>query len=101
MPGTAAGARKAAATKAENRQVQLALANQDARPPRRGGGFVHGLDVSLQSIQEEYVQALQNPEDRVVIYQQMLNDAKIAAQSRANILPLISAVRWKAEGGDD
>ena len=103
MPGTSVGARKGHATKAsrkEENSVALALANADARPPRRSGGYVHGMEVNLQSIQEEYVAALHTPEQRAALYQQMANDAKIAAQLRANILPLISAVRWRVEDGD-
>lgn len=66
-----------------------------------GSGFVHGLNINLQRMEEEYVTALRNWPDRVKILQRMGNDAKIAAILRAYTLPIISAVRWKAEDGTD
>jgi len=115
MGGTAEGARKARERRAEKRSqptaaqkrhqkamdrrlVALAEREQE-RQESRGGGFVSGLNVNLQKIDEEYVPALRDLSSRIGILQQMGNDAKIAAQLRANILPLFSAVRATVEGG--
>jgi hypothetical protein len=65
------------------------------------GGFVSGLDIDLQRINEEYVPALKSWPQRIAMYQRMGNDGKISAMLRANQLPLISAVRWGVEGGSD
>jgi hypothetical protein len=78
------------------RAVALAEANSGGR-----GGFVSGLNIDLGRINEEYVEKLKDWASRVTIYQRMGNDAKIAAGLRANILPIISAVKWTAEGGAD
>jgi hypothetical protein len=64
-------------------------------------GFVSGLNIDLGRINEEYVPALKSWPARMDLYQRMGNDAKIAAVLRANILPIISAVRTTVEGGTD
>lgn len=96
MPGTSAGARKGALTKKrrkiEGQGVTLKELNS-------GATYVSGLDINLRKIEEEYVPALTDLNDRLGIFDQMANDPKIKAQLRANILPLLSAVRWKVEGG--
>lgn len=112
MPGTSAGIRKAWRTrKAQTRKVSAERkandkafrrlaerAEKDAE--RKSGEFVSGIPVSLQSIDEEYVPALGDLGGRVSILQQMgTGDAKVAAQLRANILPIFSAVRKSVEGG--
>src|SRR3990172_5437243 len=104
MAGTATGARKALKTK-HRRQLADAerrLALVEANAYSDGGkSFISGLKVELGRIDEEYVPGLKSWTGRIDIYQRMGNDAKIAAQLRANILPLISAVRWVVEGGDE
>lgn len=104
MAGTSAGARKAVNTRHRKRlesaetQLAMAQANQEGH---RGGGYVHGLDVSLQKITEEYVPELREISARVDLFRRMGSDPKIAAQIQSNILPLISAVRWRVDGGDE
>jgi hypothetical protein len=83
-------------TRRAQMELTLAEANQSSR-----SGFVSGLNIDLNRINEEYVPALTSWPARMLMYQRMGNDAKIAAILRANQLPLISAVRWKAEGGAD
>jgi hypothetical protein len=108
MPGT--GARKGWKTKNQGEEVAAAARLQakafrriarrlEAQEATRTAGFVPGLQVNLQKIDEEYVPDLKDLQGRLGILQQMGNDGKIAAQLRANKLPLISAVRWRAEGG--
>src|SRR5262245_23165673 len=106
MPGTSAGVRKGWRKRKAVRpivmtrgQIQKWERRSQELAERRGGGYVSGLEVNLQTIDEEYVPALQNLPARAKLYQQMANEAKIAAQLRANILPLMSAVRWSVEGG--
>lgn len=82
------------ATKAERAEA-LREANASS------GGFVSGLNIDLGRINEEYVPALKSWPARMDLYQRMGNDAKIASMLRGNILPLMSAVKWKAEGGTD
>lgn len=116
MPGTSAGVRKGWKTRKDARATTakqtnairrqqaathrriLALAEKEA--DRASREYVSGINVNLQKIDEEYVPALKDLKGRVGILQQMgYGDAKIAAQLRANILPLFSAVRATVEGG--
>jgi len=79
----------------ESHEVMLQQVNASSR------GFATGFRIDLMRMDEEYVPALKSWPGRIDLYQRMGNDAKIAAVLRANILPIISAVRWKAEGGRD
>lgn len=87
-------------SRAKREQVEetLRLANASGRG---GGGHVSGLQINLGRLDEEYVPALKDWRSRINLYQRMGNDAKIAATIRANILPMISAVRWTVEGGSE
>jgi len=88
--------RKQVAALAETAEyIRSANANASSR------GFVSGLNIDLGRINEEYVPALKSWPARMDLYQRMGNDAKISAVLRANILPLISAVRTTVEGGTD
>lgn len=113
MAGTAAGARKGwrarKTARTPTRAVLMSRAQFDRlskraaayaeREAERGGGHVSGLDINLRRIEDEDNPAFRDLTARVKVLQRMGNDAKIAAQLRANILPLMSAVQWKAEGG--
>lgn len=107
MPGTAAGVKKGWRTRKAGKPVVMTRAQllrmernqREMAQSSGGGGYVSGLDVSLQKIEEERNPKLRDLTTRLNIFQEMGNDAKIAAQLRANILPIMSAVHWKAEGG--
>lgn len=102
MAGTVAGARKALKTKMQKtideQEMRLATYEANERGARQKG-FISGIKLSLQSIEEEYVPALKSLIPRLGIFQQMGNDSKIAAQLRGNILPLLSTQRAKVVGG--
>ena len=101
MGGTAAGAAKAR-ERLKAKIVQEEIGRATLADLNRGamqGGHVSGIRLNLQTLDEEYVPALRSLIPRLDIYQRMGNDAKIAAQLRANILPLLSAVRVSVEGG--
>jgi hypothetical protein len=107
MAGTAAGARKAWKTRRQSvpERRRNAMVSRDralmlAGARESSGGFVHGLNINAQNIDEEYVQALKNLSDRVAVYDRMANDPKINGTLRATRLPIISNSRWKVEGGD-
>ncbi|HKB07901.1 MAG TPA: hypothetical protein VKF61_06470 [Candidatus Polarisedimenticolia bacterium] len=102
MAGTRAGALKGRETRRRMQEARAQRSLMLVEANRQGGRtFASGLNVNLQRIEEEYVPALKTPALRADLYQRMGNDAKIAAQLRASILPLISAVRWSVEGGDE
>ena len=101
MAGTAKGARKALKTRMQKRvdEVEMRLAMQEANEGGKGKGFISGVKLSLQTLDEEYVPELKQLIPRLDIFQRMGNDAKIAAQLRGNILPLLSTKRAKVMGG--
>jgi len=112
MPGTAAGARKGwktrTAPKPESKKRARSVNQVLGRVERlaalqaestKATDFISGLTLQIQKIDEEYVPALKDYKSRVSVYQQMGNNAKIAAQLKANILPLFSASRAKVTGG--
>lgn len=101
MAGTAAGARKALKTRMQKRvdEAEMRLALVEANDGAKGRGYVSGVKLSLQTLDEEYVPELRSLIPRLDIYQRMGNDAKIAAQLRGNILPLLSTKRAKVVGG--
>jgi len=111
MPGTAAGARKGwkarkapkAAAATVMTRAQLVRLNKRAaayaeREAERSG-YVSGLAINLQKIEDEDNPAYRDLGTLLNTFQRMGNDAQIAAQLRANILPLWSAVQWRPEGG--
>lgn len=101
MAGTAAGARKALKTRMQKRidDAEMRLALAEANDSAKGRGYVSGVKLSLQALDEEYVPALKSLVPRLDIFQKMGNDSKIAAQLRGNILPLLSTKRAKVIGG--
>jgi hypothetical protein len=113
MPGTAAGARKGWRTKREatpspaREKTRLLLqqtkflerVTQLQAQEESRSGYFSGLHVNLRKIEEEYVPGLTRLNERVDLFEKMANDPAIKKQLRLNILPLISNVRWKVEGG--
>lgn len=92
---------KAKRLNAENTSRAIALAERqdEKKGSRHGSRYVSGLEINLQKIDEEYVSALQDLGAKIGVYQQMGNEAKIQAQLRANILPILSSARAKVVGG--
>lgn len=109
MPGTAAGARKGwKVRKNGHSQIAPAMSLKQAAEMNRiislkgeagGTNYFSGLKINLQKLEEEYVPSLARLDQRVDLFDRMANDPAIKKQLRVNILPLISNVRWKVEGG--
>jgi hypothetical protein len=114
MPGTAAGVRKGWKTRKGQappkvqaivmNHAQLVRLNKRAaafaeRQAERSG-FISGLEINLGKIEEEDNPSFRDLGTLLSMLQRMGNDAQIAAQLRANILPLFSAVQWRTEGGN-
>lgn len=111
MPGTAAGAAKARKVRAVKRAEASAQAKQFKRLVKRAeryaelqsekSGFISGLEINLGRIESDTNPSFRDLRKRLDQYDRMGDtDAKIAAQERANILPIFSAVRASVEGGD-
>lgn len=110
MPGTAAGARKgwrnrataehAKAVKKHTKALErIALATAEQTASAGKSAYFSGLNLNLRKIEEEYVPSLARLNERVDLFDKMANDPAIKKQLRLNVLPLISNVRWKVEGG--
>lgn len=114
MAGTAAGAAKARKVLAGKRAAALAQtenarilsrlvkrARRAAELQAEKSGFVSGLEINLGRIESDTNPAYRDLRKRLDQFDRMGDtDAKIAAQERANILPIFSAVRASVEGGD-
>jgi hypothetical protein len=111
MGGTAAGAAKARKhraaklrakeeTKGLHRLMRRARRHAELQAERTGGGFISGLEINLGRIESDTNPKFRELKTRLDAFDLMGTDAKIAAQERANILPLFSAVRASVEGGD-
>lgn len=96
MPGSSAGAMKGWEKRRSGQALRRDITGLKEANDR---GLASGLKVTLQTIEEEYAPELRTIPRRLLTFDRMANDATVKAQLRANIWPILSAVRDEVKGG--